>query len=44
MCGVHAIAPAIANAVYHAVGVRITQLPLTPERVLAAIKAEAAAG
>lgn len=28
------IAPAIANAVCHAVGVRIRRLPLTPERVL----------
>jgi CO/xanthine dehydrogenase Mo-binding subunit len=28
------VAPAIANAVYHATGVRITELPLTPERVL----------
>ncbi len=31
-------APAIANAVYDAVGVRITDLPLTPEKVLAALK------
>lgn len=31
------IAPAIANAVADAVGVRICQLPLTPERVLAAL-------
>jgi 4-hydroxybenzoyl-CoA reductase subunit alpha len=30
--------PAIANAIYDAVGVRITELPLSPERVLAAIK------
>jgi len=28
------VAAAIANAVYHATGVRITELPLTPERVL----------
>lgn len=34
-------APAIANAIYDAVGVRITDLPITPERVLAAIKAKA---
>jgi putative selenate reductase molybdopterin-binding subunit len=27
------VAPAIANAVYHAVGVRIRDLPLTPEKV-----------
>ena len=31
-------APAIANAVYHAVGVRIRDLPITPEKVLAALK------
>ena len=31
-------APAIAYAIYDAVGVRITDLPITPERVLAAIK------
>lgn len=31
------VLPAIANAVYDAVGVLITQLPLTPERVLGAI-------
>ncbi|RLC04673.1 MAG: xanthine dehydrogenase family protein molybdopterin-binding subunit [Deltaproteobacteria bacterium] len=31
-------APAIANAIYDAVGVRITDLPITPERVLAEIK------
>jgi len=32
-------AAAIANAVFDAVGVRITELPMTPERVLAAIEA-----
>ncbi len=31
-------APAIANAIYDAVGVRIYQLPITPEKVLAALK------
>jgi CO/xanthine dehydrogenase Mo-binding subunit len=31
-------APAIANAVADAIGARVKQLPLTPERVLAAIK------
>ena len=31
-------APAIANAVADAIGVRITELPLTPERVLTAIR------
>ncbi|NIU58937.1 MAG: hypothetical protein GWN67_21905, partial [Phycisphaerae bacterium] len=29
---------AIANAIYDAVGVRIKDLPITPERVLAAIR------
>jgi xanthine dehydrogenase molybdenum-binding subunit len=36
------IAPAIANAVYDAVGVRITDLPVTPEKVLTALKAKSA--
>ena len=31
-------APAIANAIYDAIGVRIKELPITPERVLAALK------
>jgi CO/xanthine dehydrogenase Mo-binding subunit len=31
-------APAIANAVFDAVGVRITDLPITPEKVLAALQ------
>ncbi len=31
-------APAIANAIYDAIGVRIKDLPITPEKVLAAIK------
>ncbi len=31
-------APAIANAIYDAVGVRIYDLPITPEKVLAALK------
>jgi xanthine dehydrogenase molybdenum-binding subunit len=33
-------APAIANAIYDAIGVRINELPITPERVLDAIKAK----
>jgi len=33
------IAPAVANAVYDAVGVRITDLPITPEKVLEGLKA-----
>jgi len=35
-------APAIANAVYDAVGVRIRDLPITPEKVLAALRAKKA--
>jgi CO/xanthine dehydrogenase Mo-binding subunit len=31
-------APAIANAIYDAVGVRIRELPITPEKILAALK------
>ena len=33
-------APAVANAIYDAVGVRIKDLPITPERILAAIRAK----
>jgi CO/xanthine dehydrogenase Mo-binding subunit len=32
------IAPAIANAIYDAVGVRIRELPMTPEKVWKALK------
>ena len=31
-------APAIASAVYDAIGVRITELPITPEKIRAALK------
>jgi xanthine dehydrogenase molybdenum-binding subunit len=31
-------APAIANAIYNAVGVRIRDLPITPEKILEALK------
>lgn len=31
-------APAIANAIYDAIGVRITELPITPEKILSALK------
>jgi CO/xanthine dehydrogenase Mo-binding subunit len=34
--------PAVMNAIYDAIGVRITALPATPEKVLAAIKQKAA--
>lgn len=34
------MAPAIANAIAHATGVRLTQLPMTPERVLTALQAK----
>ncbi len=33
-----AVGPALANAVFDAVGARVCQLPMTPERVLAALK------
>jgi hypothetical protein len=33
--------PAVANAVYDAVGVRIDEVPITPEKVLAALRAKA---
>ncbi|GCE11586.1 molybdopterin-dependent oxidoreductase [Tengunoibacter tsumagoiensis] len=35
--GVYGVAPAIVNAVAHAIGTSIYQLPLTPERILRAI-------
>ena len=36
------IMPAVANAVYSAAGVRIDEVPITPEKILAALKARAA--
>jgi CO/xanthine dehydrogenase Mo-binding subunit len=41
--GMLPVASAIANAIEDAVGVRITELPITPERVLRALDAKAAA-
>jgi xanthine dehydrogenase molybdenum-binding subunit len=38
MSGTICVPAAIANAIYDAVGVRITDMPITPEKVLAAIK------
>ncbi len=35
------VMPAVANAVYDAVGVRVDEVPITPEKVLAALKAKA---
>jgi CO/xanthine dehydrogenase Mo-binding subunit/aerobic-type carbon monoxide dehydrogenase small subunit (CoxS/CutS family) len=35
---VNPVAPAIINAIYDAVGVRMTELPVTPERLLKAIR------
>jgi CO/xanthine dehydrogenase Mo-binding subunit len=40
--GILPVAPAIANAIEDAVGVRITSLPITPEKVLAALDERAA--
>ena len=36
--GISIVAPAVANAVYNATGVRITELPITPEKILAGLK------
>jgi 4-hydroxybenzoyl-CoA reductase subunit alpha len=36
------IMPAVANAVYDAVGVRVDQIPVTPEKVVRALQAKAA--
>jgi CO/xanthine dehydrogenase Mo-binding subunit len=37
--GMLGVASAIANAIHDAVGVRLTEIPFTPERILAAIEA-----
>ena len=34
--------PAVANAVFDAVGVRVDTLPITPERILRALKEQKA--
>ncbi len=38
------VMPAIANAVYDAVGVRVDEVPITPEKVLRALKAKEKGG
>jgi len=38
------VPPAVANAVYDAVGVRIDEVPITPEKVLKALKEKAKGG
>jgi CO/xanthine dehydrogenase Mo-binding subunit len=40
--GLPTVAPAVGNAVARAIGVRIADLPLTPEKVLRAIRSAAA--
>lgn len=38
------VAAAVANAVAHAIGVRITELPITPDKILNALEADGRAG
>jgi CO/xanthine dehydrogenase Mo-binding subunit len=38
------VAPAVTAAIAHAVGVRLTEIPATPERVWAALAQRGAAG
>jgi CO/xanthine dehydrogenase Mo-binding subunit len=38
----HPALPALSNAIYDAVGIRLRELPFTPGRVLAALRAKAA--
>ncbi len=42
MCA-NPVMPAVANAIFNAVGVRVDELPITPEKVLRAIKAQGGA-
>jgi CO/xanthine dehydrogenase Mo-binding subunit len=42
MCA-NPVLPAVANAIFNAVGVRIDDLPITPEKVLRALKARGGA-
>ena len=38
------VMPAVANAIYDAVGVRIDELPITPDKVLRALERKAKGG
>jgi CO/xanthine dehydrogenase Mo-binding subunit len=42
MCA-NPVLPAVANAIFNAVGVRVDELPITPEKVLRAIRAQGGA-
>jgi CO/xanthine dehydrogenase Mo-binding subunit len=42
MCA-NPVLPAVANAIFNAVGVRMDELPITPEKVLRAIKSQGGA-
>ncbi len=42
MCA-NPVLPAVANAIFNAVGVRIDDLPITPEKILRALKAQGGA-
>ena len=42
MCA-NPVLPAVANAIFNAVGVRIDELPITPEKILRALKARGSA-
>ena len=35
------VAAAIANAIYNAIGIRFYELPITPEKILAALQDQA---
>ncbi|MBI2351515.1 MAG: xanthine dehydrogenase family protein molybdopterin-binding subunit, partial [Deltaproteobacteria bacterium] len=39
--GILTVPSAISNAIFHAVGVRLTSLPLTPEKIWRALKVQA---
>jgi CO/xanthine dehydrogenase Mo-binding subunit len=39
-----AVAPAVVSAIHHATGVRLREIPATPERVFEALRAKASAG